>query len=222
MFTVALAKGALLKESVSMFLNVGLDFSAVLEDSNRQLMVPSVCGRAKALLVRNSDVPVYVAYGQAQLGIVGFDVLQEQKLQVANLVDLGFGACHMSVAVKSSSGYRNVSDLPPNCRVASKFTNCAKNFFDQIDLPVQLVHLSGSVELGPITGMAEAIVDLVATGRTLRDNGCPTSRALDLKSSSISIRPLSLRVRPVATKSTIASAIPVMGPSSTDPLKCTN
>ena len=82
MFTVALAKGALLKESVSMFSNVGIDFSVVLEDSNRQLMVPSACGRAKALLVRNSDVPVYVSYGQAQLGIVGFDVLKEQKLQV--------------------------------------------------------------------------------------------------------------------------------------------
>ena len=95
MFTVALAKGALLQESVSMFSGVGLDFSAVLEDSNRQLMVPSSCGRAKALLVRNSDVPVYVAYGQAQLGIVGFDVLQEQKLKVANLIDLGFG--YMSV-----------------------------------------------------------------------------------------------------------------------------
>ena len=95
MFTVALAKGALLQESVSMFSDIGLDFSAVLEDSNRQLMVPSVCGRAKALLVRNSDVPVYVSYGQAQLGIVGLDVLKEQNLQVSNLVDLGFGECHM-------------------------------------------------------------------------------------------------------------------------------
>ena len=141
MFTVALAKGALLQESVSMFSDVGLDFSAVLDDSNRQLMVPSACGRAKALLVRNSDVPVYVSYGQAQLGIVGFGVLQEQKLKVSNLVDLGFGECHMAGAVKSSSGYLSVSELPPNCRGASKFTNCAKNFFDQIDLPVQLLSL---------------------------------------------------------------------------------
>ena len=130
MFTVALAKGALLKESVSMFKSIGLDFSDVLEPDNRQLMVPSVCGRAKALLVRNGDVPVYVSYGQAQLGIVGFDVLQEQKLPVANLVDLKFGSCKMSVAVKSSSGYERASDLPPHCRVASKFTNCAREFFE--------------------------------------------------------------------------------------------
>jgi len=157
-------------------------------------MVPSVCGRAKALLVRNSDVPVYVAYGQAQLGIVGFDVLQEQKLKVANLVDLGFGACHMSVAVKSSSGYLSASDLPPNCCVASKFTNCAKKFFDEIDLPVQMVHLSGSVELGPITGMAEAIVDLVATGRTLRDNGLIEIEELFKSSARLVGHPLSLRL----------------------------
>ena len=104
MITVALAKGALLKDSVTRFAKAGLDFSAVLEPSNRLLMVPSVCGRAKALLVRNGDVPVYVAYGQAHLGIVGFDVLSEKQMQVANLVDLGFGGCRMSVAVKATSG----------------------------------------------------------------------------------------------------------------------
>ena len=92
-------------------------------------------------------------------------------MQVANLVDLGFGGCRMSVAVKSTSGYKNAVELPPNCRVASKFTNCARRFFEEIDLPVELVHLTGSVELGPLTGIAEAIVDLVATGRTLRENG---------------------------------------------------
>ena len=74
MITVAIAKGALLKDSVSRLSEAGLDFSLVLDPSNRQLMVPSLCGRARALLVRNGDVPVYVAYGQAQLGIVGFDV----------------------------------------------------------------------------------------------------------------------------------------------------
>ena len=125
---------------------------------------------------------------------MALDVLQEQKLQVSNLVDLGFGECRMSVAVKSSSGYLSASDLPPNCRVASKFTNCAKNFFDQIDLPVQLVHLSGSVELGPITGMAEAIVDLVATGRTLRDNGLIEIEELFKSSARLVGHPLSLRL----------------------------
>ncbi len=100
----------------------------------------------------------------------------------------------MSVAVQASSQYQNVSDLPPNCRVASKFTNCARSFFEEIDLPVELVHLSGSVELGPITGMAEAIVDLVATGRTLRENGLIEIEKLFDSSARLVGHPLSLRM----------------------------
>ena len=194
MITVALAKGALLKDSVERFLSAGLDFSAVLEADNRHLMVPSACGNARALLVRNGDVPVYVAYGQAQLGVVGYDVLKEHDMPVANLVDLGFGGCRMALAVKESSNYQRATDLPPHCRVASKFTNCARQFFDELDMPVELVHLTGSVELGPITGMAEAIVDLVATGRTLRDNGLVAIEDLFHSTARLVGHPLSLRL----------------------------
>ena len=194
MITVALAKGALLNDSVARFQSAGLDFSAVLDPGNRQLMVPSHCGRARALLVRNGDVPVYVAYGQAQLGVVGYDVLREHQMPVAQLVDLGFGGCRMAVAVKASSGYQHAADLPPHCRVASKFTHCAREFFDALDLPVELVHLTGSVELGPLTGIAEAIVDLVATGRTLRDNGLVAIEELFQSSARLIGHPLALRL----------------------------
>ncbi len=194
MITVALAKGALLKDSVTRFAKAGLDFSTVLEAGNRQLMVPSVCGRARALLVRNGDVPVYVAFGQAQLGVVGYDVLKEHQMPVAHLVDLSFGGCHMAVAVKANSGYARVTDLPPHCRIASKFTHCARSFFNELDLPVELVHLTGSVELGPITGMAEAIVDLVATGRTLRDNGLVEIHELFHSTARLVGNPLALRL----------------------------
>lgn len=192
--TVALAKGALLKDSVRRFQAAGLDFSDLLEEDNRLLMVPSRCGTARALLVRNADVPVYVAYGQAQLGVVGYDVLREHQLPVAQLVDLGFGGCRMAVAVKASSGYRRAADLPAHCRVASKFTRCAETFFEQLDLPVELIHLTGSVELGPITGMSEAIVDLVATGRTLRDNGLVAIEDLFTSSARLIGHPLALRL----------------------------
>ena len=194
MITVALAKGALLKDSVARFAKAGLDFSAVLDSGNRQLMVPSPCGRARALLVRNGDVPVYVAFGQAQLGVVGFDVLSEKQMPVAQLLDLGFGGCHMAVAVKENSGYERAADLPAHCRVASKFTHCARSYFDQLELPVELVHLTGSVELGPITGMTEAIVDLVATGRTLRDNGLVAIEELFQSTARLVGNPLSLRL----------------------------
>ena len=194
MLTVALPKGALLKDSVARFAAAGLDFSAITAADNRQLMLPSACGRARALLVRNGDVPVYVAYGQAQLGVVGYDVLKEQQRTVAQLLDLGFGDCRMAVAVKESSPYRRAADLPAHCRVASKFTNSAQEFFNQLDLPVELIHLTGSVELGPITGISEAIVDLVATGRTLRDNGLIAIEDLFHSTARLVGNPLALRL----------------------------
>ncbi|MBC7516455.1 MAG: ATP phosphoribosyltransferase, partial [Alkalinema sp. FL-bin-369] len=107
MLTIALAKGGLLKDSIKLFQAIGLDFSAFLEPGFRQLQIVDPTGTARALLVRNGDVPVYVEYGQAQLGIVGYDVLQEQKPNVAQLVDLKFGGCRLSVAVKASSPYRS-------------------------------------------------------------------------------------------------------------------
>jgi len=121
MFTIALPKGALLKDSISTFKRAGLDFSDALDENNRSLTFESNCKRAKALLVRNGDVPVYVSYGQADLGIVGYDVLRESELKVAKLLDLGFGGCHMSLAVKNNSNYSKPTDLPANCKVASKF-----------------------------------------------------------------------------------------------------
>ncbi|MEA5414792.1 ATP phosphoribosyltransferase [Synechococcus sp. BA-132 BA5] len=209
--TVALAKGALLKDSVRRFAAAGLDFSDLLEEDNRLLMVPSRCGTARALLVRNADVPVYVAYGQAQLGVVGYDVLREHQLPVAQLVDLGFGGCRMAVAVKASSGYRRAADLPAHCRVASKFTRCAEAFFEQLDLPVELIHLTGSVELGPITGMSEAIVDLVATGRTLRDNGLVAIEDLFTSTARLIGHPLALRLDDGALQGLVerVAAVPV-------------
>ena len=194
MITVALAKGGLLKDSVRRFAAAGLDFSSLLDPVNRQLRVESACGSARALLVRNADVPVYVAYGQAQLGVVGYDVLREHALPVAQLVDLGFGGCRMSVAVKASSAYRQAVDLPAHCRVASKFTRCAQEYFAALDLPVELIHLAGSVELGPITGMSEAIVDLVATGRTLEENGLIAIEDLFHSTARLVGHPLSMRL----------------------------
>ena len=194
MITIALPKGALLKDSIELFGNIGLDFSAFLDKSNRQLQVTEPTGNARALLVRAQDVPVYVEYGQAQLGIVGYDVLREKRPDVANLVDLQFGYCRLSVAVPESSSYRRSIELPPHGRVASKFVNCAKEHFDSVDLPVEIVPLSGSVELGPITGMSEAIVDLVSTGKTLKENGLIEIDVLYQSSARLIAHPLSYRL----------------------------
>lgn len=194
MITIALPKGALLKDSIALLQSIGLDFSAFLDSSNRLLQITDPTGQAKALLVRNGDVPVYVEYGQAQLGVVGYDVLKEKQAKVAQVVDLGFGHCRMSLAVKKSSPYRSGLELPDHCRVASKFIHCAREYFHGIDLPVEIIPLYGSVELGPITGMSEAIVDLVATGTTLRENGLVEIEVLFSSTARLICNPLSYRI----------------------------
>jgi ATP phosphoribosyltransferase len=194
MLTIALPKGSLLKDSIKILQGVGLDFSAFLEPGFRQLEIEDPTGRAKALLVRNGDVSVYVQYGQAHLGIVGYDVLREQGANVAHLVDLKYGGCRMSVAVQGSSAYKSPLDLPMHCRVASKFVNSAREYFESIDLPVEIVYLGGSVELGPITGMSEAIVDLVATGNTLRENGLVEIETLFTTTARLIGNPLQYRL----------------------------
>jgi ATP phosphoribosyltransferase len=194
MLTVAIPKGGLLEDSIRTFKAVGLDFSAFLDPKNRQLEIWDTTHTAKALLVRNYDVPVYVEYGQAQLGIIGYDVLKEKQPQVAHLADLGFGRCRMSVAVKEFGPYRSALDLPPHCRIASKFVRCAHEYFQSLDLPVEIVPLYGSVELGPITGMSEAIVDLVATGRTLKENNLIEIDRLFESTARLIAHPLSYRL----------------------------
>lgn len=194
MLTIALPKGALLQESIEIWQKVGLDFSLFLSSSNRQLQIEDSQGKARALLVRAHDVPVYVEYGQAHLGVVGYDVLREKKANVANLADLGFGSCRLSVAVPKDSPYRSSVDLPAHGIVASKFVNCAKDHFRSLDLPVEIVPLYGSVELGPITGMSEAIVDLVSTGKTLRENGLIEIDVLFESSAYLVANPLSYRL----------------------------
>lgn len=194
MLTVALPKGALLIDSIKLLQAVGLDFSAFLDSGSRLLQIQDPSGTAKALLVRAQDVPVYVEYGQAQLGIVGYDVLREKTSQVAHLADLRFGKCRMSVAVRDSSPYRSSLELPPHGRVASKFVHCAREHFNHLDLPVEIIPLYGSVELGPITGMSEAIVDLVSTGRTLKENGLIEIDILFESTARLIAHPLSYRL----------------------------
>ena len=194
MLTVALPKGSLLSDSIARLQKVGLDFSVLLDKGNRQLQVTDPTGQAQALLVRNADVPVYVESGQAHLGVVGSDVLREKGSNVAHLIDLKYGGCRMSVAVKESSPYRSPLDLPAHSRVASKFVRCARDYFQGLDLPVDIVPLYGSVELGPITGMSEAIVDLVDTGRTLKENGLIELEVLFKSTARAIAHPLSYRL----------------------------
>lgn len=169
MIRIALAKGFLFDEALSAFRKAG--FKLPKREAIRELTFFDSTKQFEFLIVRPMDVPVYVEYGVAHLGVVGKDVLGEQTFKVAECLDLTFGRCDLVLAVLEDAGIAQASDLPPYSRVATKFPNQADRFFHQYGMTVELIKLYGSVELAPRLGLATAVVDLTATGKTLKQNG---------------------------------------------------
>ncbi|WP_208559334.1 ATP phosphoribosyltransferase [Marinilactibacillus kalidii] len=170
MITIALSKGRQLKDFINYLEEKELtDWSSALNAISRELVVelPDV----RFLLVKGEDVPVYVEEGVADLGITGSDVLFEQDRQINNLMDLPFGYCHFAVAAKAPQDTYPV--------VATKYVNFTKNYFDSIMQPVKIIQLKGSVELAATIDMADAIMDIVQTGTTLKENGLYEQIQLD-------------------------------------------
>lgn len=168
MLTIALSKGYLLKEAFKLFAKVGIDVDPA-EAESRKLQITDKSGQYSFLLLRPADVPVYVEYGAADLGITGLDVLVEGNFKVTKLLDLQFGRCSLVVA-----GLRNKftkDTLRSDLRVATKFVNSAADYFRNKGLEVELIKLYGSVELAPVQGLSDVIVDLTASGKTLKENG---------------------------------------------------
>ena len=164
--TIALPKGALYEESARVLRVAGID---VPDDPGRKLTVDTSDG-SRVLFLRPTDVPAYVEFGAADCGIVGKDVLWETDRTVSELADLGFRYCRLVVAARRVDRYHEGAPFPTFLRVATKFARSAEAYFAERDLPVELIPLHGSVELSPIVGLADAIVDLVATGKTLREH----------------------------------------------------
>jgi ATP phosphoribosyltransferase regulatory subunit len=166
---IAVPKGALYRGSVDALARAGLDVQA-LADPGRQLIVHTA--QAEYIIGKPTDIPVYVAYGAADCGIGGKDVLAEASLDVVELVDLGFGACRFVVA-ESEDATAEVSERARHLgvvRVATKYPNIAQAYFDSRGIQVELVKLNGNIELAPLIGIADYIVDITATGTTLRQN----------------------------------------------------
>lgn len=164
MLTIALAKGRVLGETAQTLRGAGLDPPADLSES-RKLVVPDGTGRAQYLLAKPVDVPTYVEHGAADLGIVGKDVLLEAEPDVHELLDLGFGRCQMVAAGRPGTNLRGIR------RVATKYPGVATSYFRGLGLQIDVIVLHGSVELAPLVGLSDCIVDLVETGRTLKENG---------------------------------------------------
>ncbi|ANQ65114.1 ATP phosphoribosyltransferase [Staphylococcus equorum] len=162
MLTVALAKGRLLKSFIAYLNEVNeQELVRALEQRERQLLIS--VGEIQFVLVKGSDVPIYVEQGVADIGIVGSDILEEGNYTINNLLDLPFGACHFALAAKP--------DTTTFTKVATSYTKTARKYFEAQGLDVELVKLSGSIELACLVDMVDGIVDIVQTGTTLKSNG---------------------------------------------------
>lgn len=162
----ALAKGRLAEKSVEILEKCGIDCRCILEPS-RKLVMSDVSGRFEFIFVKPSDVPIYVEHGVADIGVVGKDTLLEEGRDVYELIDLGFAKCRLCLA-----GYKNtdLTNYRNSLKVATKYVNVAKDYFDGRGQNVEIVPLHGSIELGPIVGLSDIILDIVESGKTLQEN----------------------------------------------------
>ncbi|MGE0644292.1 MAG: ATP phosphoribosyltransferase [Nitrospira sp.] len=165
MLTIALSKGKLIDSALDLFRRAGYAISGLSGESRRLIFV-SHENEMTFLIVRPSDVPTYVEYGGADAGIVGKDVLMEQESDVYEPLDLGFGACRISVAALQGEGGTN--RLSSKVRIATKYPRITERYFNARGIPVEVIKLYGSIELAPVVGLADRIVDLVETGGTLK------------------------------------------------------
>jgi len=166
--TVALPKGKLFSLSAELLKKVGWTAEG-LHEKSRKLVITNEAARLKFIITKTADVPTYVEYGAADIGIIGKDVILESGKDVYELLDLGFGRCRLMMAVPKDKRRPRLEDYA-HTRVATKFPRIAEKFFAAQGMQMEYIKLNGSIELAPIIGMSESIVDIVETGTTLREN----------------------------------------------------
>ena len=166
--TIALPKGKLFGLSARLLAKIGYDAEGLTEKS-RKLVISNEEKKIRFIITKTADVPTYVEYGAADIGIIGKDVLMESGKDVYELLDLGFGRCHLMMAVPKAERRDRLTDYA-HTRVATKFPRIAEDFFTKQGMQMEYIKLNGSIELGPIVGLSESIVDIVETGTTLKEN----------------------------------------------------
>lgn len=166
--TIALPKGKLFSLSANLFEKVGVTAEHLSEKSRKLIISNDEC-KVRFIITKTSDVPTYVEYGAADIGVIGKDVLVESGQDVYELLDLGFGKCRLMMAVPREER-RSRLLYYAHTRVATKYPHIAEQFFAQQGMQMEYIKLNGSIELGPLVGLSESIVDIVETGTTLVEN----------------------------------------------------
>lgn len=163
---IALTKGRLAEKTFKLFEKMGIIFDDYSPES-RKLIFTSRRDGIKVVFVKAGDVPIYVEQGAADIGVAGKDTIMEAESNLYEVLDLGFGKCRFAVAAPKDYEFKTGRKL----RVATKYPNVAKNYFKQKGEPIEIIKLTGSVELAPLMGLSDVIVDIVESGKTLKENG---------------------------------------------------
>jgi ATP phosphoribosyltransferase len=187
---VALPKGRVLKQAIALFRRAGYRLDSVEQES--RLLVHD-CGPLRVLILRAGDVPTYVDYGAADVGVAGLDVLAEEGRDLYEPLDLGFGACRMVLAEPAARPVDLASHM--HLRVATKYPAVTRRYLEERGVAAEIIRLSGSVELGPLTGLTDRIVDLVETGETMRQNGLVEVETILEVTSRLVVNRASLKLR---------------------------
>ncbi len=192
--TIALGKGRLAKSTLKLMEKAGYDIHEVLDPDSRKLLFVDEENKIRYFLSKVPDVPTYVEYGAADIGVVGKDTILEEDRKVFEVLDLGFGACRMCVC-----GPPEAADHlkhQERIRVATKYPKIAKDYFyDRRNQTVEIIKLNGSIELAPILGLSDVIVDIVETGTTLRENGLEVLKEVCPLSARVIVNPVSMRMQ---------------------------
>ncbi|WP_409227138.1 ATP phosphoribosyltransferase [Gudongella sp. SC589] len=188
--TIAIAKGRLGEKGLELF--KGTDMEIVREKNSRKLVFKDISGKTTFIFVKPSDVVTYVEKGVADLGIVGKDVILEENKDVYEIMDLDYGKCRFAIA-----GFKDrLSDKKNDVlRIASKYPQYVQSVFENRDQRIEIIKLNGSVELAPLIGLSDVIVDIVETGNTLRDNGLEILEDLDHISARLIVNKVSYRFK---------------------------
>lgn len=191
--TFALTKGRLAKKTLEMLEKMGITCEEMKDKGSRKLIFVNEELKLKFFLAKGPDVPTYVEYGAADIGVVGKDTIVEEGRKVHEVLDLGFGNCKMCVC-----GYEETRELLKHrelIRVATKYPNIAKDYFyNKRHQTVEIIKMNGSIELAPIVGLSEVIVDIVETGSTLKENGLVVLEEVCPLSARMIVNPVSMRM----------------------------
>ena len=191
--TFALGKGRLASQTLELFEKIGITCEEMKDKKSRKLIFVNDELKLRFFLSKGPDVPTYVEYGAADIGIVGRDTILEERRKVHEVLDLGYGKCRMCIC-----GPKEAEDLLKHhelIRVATKYPNIAKDYFYNVKhQTVEIIKLNGSIELAPIVGLSEVICDIVETGSTLRENGLTVLEEVCPLSARMIVNPVSMRM----------------------------